>query len=503
MKKNIFLLAIVCFYGITKAVAQDESDVLRYSQIQGGGTARSISLANSTSSLGGDFSNASNNPAGLALYKSSEFTFSPAIDFGTTKSNYLGVDNTDRLTRFGLTNLGIVLKNNYSIKGKEVTKGWTGVAFAFGVNKLASFTNATTYTGFNKFSSIGDKYAADLSAKGVGPSAAMSADPWGSGLAYNSYLIDANSVIDSTHYVASNAGGHVNQTMNKIAKGAINEMAISFAGDYEHKLMVGGTLGIPFINYSQEINYTESDDSLYHPNFKNFNSTSSITASATGINLKLGATYLVNDAIRLGMALHTPTYYSFKDVGTIAMTTEREDSIVRGSHSESTTNTIQYSITTPWRAIGSAAFLFKKFGFITVEYEFVDYSSASIRFDSKNSSDIIAASNMNRNINKGYATASNLKIGAEIKLDIFAIRAGYANYGTPLKSSIVKDYNLSKQVLSFGFGVREKDYFFDMGIQKSMNKNIDIPYLQNNATSYAATLNSHNTLVVATVGFKF
>jgi len=227
-------------------------------------------------------------------------------------------------------------------------------------------------------------------------------------------------------------------------------------------------------------------------------------ANGTGINLKLGATYLVNDYIRLGAALHTPTFFNFTDKGTITMTTIREDSAYRGIHTtDPTTNDIKYSITTPWRAIGSAAFIFKKYGFITFDYEFVDYSSANIHFTSTNAADIHAASLINNTIHQNYTTASNIRIGGELKLDVFAIRAGYAIYGSPFKTSAINGYDQTRNVVSLGFGIREKDYFFDMGIQKSMYKSIDIPYLLNNSTSYAAILNSTNTMVVTSIGLKF
>ncbi|MFM2226440.1 MAG: hypothetical protein RJA07_2642 [Bacteroidota bacterium] len=503
MKKNLFGLFVLIVAFCSTIQAQDDADVLRYSQLQSGGTARSFSLAGATGALGGDFSNASNNPSGLALYRSSEFTFSPSINFSKTNATYFNVENSDRLTRFGLGNIGLVFKNNYTIKGKEVTSGWTGITFAFGINKLASFNNATTYSAFNNYSSIGDKYAYDLSMKGVGPRSALSSDPWSSGLAYDAFLLDANSTTDTTHYTAVSAGGKVNQTMNKVVKGAANEMVISFAGNYNNKLMIGGTLGVPFINYMNETAYYESDDSLYHSKFKNYSSISSIKASGTGINLKLGAMYLVNDVIRLGVALHTPTYYNIHDEGTITMTTERKDSANAGIKNSSTSNTINYSITTPWRAIGSAAFLFKKYGFITIDYEFVDYSSGNIHFNSTDAADIQAASNINRTLRNNYTTASNIKIGGELKLDIFSIRAGYAMYGSPYKTATVKGFDETRNVVSLGFGIRDKDYFFDMGIQKTMYKNIDIPYLQTNATSYAATLQNTNTMVVATLGLKF
>ena len=56
---------------LVKAQVSDE-DVMRFSQLNFGGTARSMGSAGAFGALGADFSSLSNNPAGLALYKRGE-----------------------------------------------------------------------------------------------------------------------------------------------------------------------------------------------------------------------------------------------------------------------------------------------------------------------------------------------------------------------------------------------------------------------------------------------
>ena len=73
MKKYILLSGIAIFITLF-AGAQDLMDALRYSNIAVSGTARAGAMGNAFGALGGDFTSASINPAGLGLYRSSEFT---------------------------------------------------------------------------------------------------------------------------------------------------------------------------------------------------------------------------------------------------------------------------------------------------------------------------------------------------------------------------------------------------------------------------------------------
>ncbi len=505
MKKIAFLfLTSVALFSL-KANAQDDGDVLRYSQMQTGGTARSIALGGAMGAVGADFSNASLNPAGLGMYRSSEFTFTPSVYGGSSTANYLGNENTDSKINFGFGNLGFVARNNYTEKGKPITKGWTGFTFAFGINKLANYSNVITYSGYNRTSSIGDKYAQDLSGKNISPNndAPYTAQPWGAGNAYETYLVDAI-LHDSTNYAAATKGGNVTQTMSSVTHGAANEMTLSFAGSWENKIFIGGTLGLPIVNYHRDMTYSESDDSLKHTSnyFNNFSNHETINTSGVGVNLKLGALALINDYLRVGLAVHSPTYYSLKDDATQTMTTNRYDT----TFTNTTQQSIDYNITTPWRFIGSAALMFKKYGFLTFDYEITDYTSSNIHFSSTNAGDVTYAEAINKTLHNNYnSLASNFRVGAEVKFDIFALRAGYGYYASPYKTPILSSNSGSQNIFSVGAGIREHDYFFDLAIQRSFFKTVDAPYVFDGGSipSPLATVSTNKTMVMATVGFKF
>ncbi|MBR2493152.1 MAG: hypothetical protein IKB64_06820 [Paludibacteraceae bacterium] len=85
MKKNILCLLAVCA-ACFNATAQTQSvyDALIASSNELNGTARFMSVGGAMGALGGDASTIFYNPAGIGIYKSSEFTVSLNVDWANT-----------------------------------------------------------------------------------------------------------------------------------------------------------------------------------------------------------------------------------------------------------------------------------------------------------------------------------------------------------------------------------------------------------------------------------
>jgi hypothetical protein len=503
MKKivsGIVLSASIMIYQF--AAAQNEEDVLRYSQVQPGGTARSVGLAGATGALGADFSTASNNPAGIGLFRSNEWMMSPSIIKTKSTSSFLSNKTVANKYRLELDNLGIVFNKKYTIKGKEVTKGWKGYSLAFGYNKLANYNSSVYYKGFNSTSSIGDKYTQDVNGLGIADSALLAFDAFGAGAAYDSWLIDGD-FNKPNNYISASAGGKVTQEATINTRGSLNEMNFSFGSNFENRIYLGATLGIPFVNFEKQIFYSEKDDSNSHADFNTFESTTIYKQQGAGINLKLGSIFQLNDYIRLGLALHTPTAFQFSDEGSISMKTERDTS---GLHeSRPISNNVDYNITSPWRAIASATFLMQKYGLVSVDYEIVDYSAAFIKFRSKNAADISYGNTVNQSIANNFTLGHNLRVGAELKMNNFLVRGGYALNTTPFKNKLSVGYNQTKQSISIGGGYREKLFYIDFVIAKHLYNEINLPYVISStiANSPTAFIKNSNNYFGATVGLKF
>ena len=136
--KKIFQLAMGMVFVSNLAIAQNEVDALRYSQLNfGGTTARSAAMAGSFGALGADFSTLSTNPAGIGIYRRSEFTITPSFFNQSTTSNLNGTSLNDSKPNFSFGNVGIVFAH-YDPDNKN---GWKGFSFGFGYNRTNDFNN--------------------------------------------------------------------------------------------------------------------------------------------------------------------------------------------------------------------------------------------------------------------------------------------------------------------------------------------------------------------------
>src|SRR3954466_4771231 len=102
MKKITFILVGFSIYIPSLIFAQSDIDALRYSQSSLTGTARYVSMGGAFGALGADFSSLSYNPAGIGLYRKSEFTFTPSIYAEKTTSDFLGTSGSDSKFNFNI-----------------------------------------------------------------------------------------------------------------------------------------------------------------------------------------------------------------------------------------------------------------------------------------------------------------------------------------------------------------------------------------------------------------
>jgi len=286
--------------------AQTAEDALRYSRLYFGGTSRFTSAGGAFGAVGADFSTLATNPAGIGLYKSSEYTVSLAGMFDNTKSTYNGVNGTGNDGNFALGNVGFV----YSVfTGKHKSAGGLrNLNFGFGLNRQNDYNQETFINGPNHTSSMLNVYTDELNRQpGINPTVINYNYPFDIGLAYNAGLI----FYDSLHheYTSDMPHGGAYQQKWVTSSGSINEMDFSMGGNIADKLYFGMTLGVPWIRYYQSSQYTETDnaDTIYF--FRAFQYNYTYETHGTGVNFKAGAVYRPANWVRVGVAIHTPTWY--------------------------------------------------------------------------------------------------------------------------------------------------------------------------------------------------
>lgn len=476
MKKYIFASILICS-GISHIVsAQNESDALRYSQVYYTGTARATAMGGSFGALGADFSSLSINPAGIGIYQKSEFSFSPSVYFSLLESDFNGSSTEDRKSNFSLGNFGVVFV------AKPKSSSCKGFQFGMGYNRLNNYNYKTYIEGPNQQTSIADAYQND--AQGMYPE---DLDLFDTRLAFNTYLIDTlGSLIN---YISAIPKGGVWQQKIMNVSGSNNELLISMGGNWNDRLYIGGTFGLPFIRYFENSTYEETDRADTIPDFKHMTYNYYLETHGTGFNFKLGFIYRITDWMRVGAAIHTPTFYFMKDNWSSDMITYFDDGAIYSSRSPE--GNFDYKLNTPFKANGSLAFVIGKYALITGEYEFVDYRSALLKSSTE------WFNEENHNIDTKYTFQSNVRTGFEIKIKDFAFRGGYTFNSNPFASN---KYGSDRHVFSGGVGIKFDRFFIDAAYSYIMSK--DKYYMYPSAYFPVENeLTAHNTII--TFGVKF
>ena len=485
MKRIITLILFIAVTG--GATAQSAIDALRFSQSSLAGSARYVSMGGAFGALGADMSAISTNPAGIGVFRRSEFSFSPSYYAARTNSFYLGNETHDTKYNFNIAHIGGVF--TYRSKNSDSKPGWRNWNFGIVYNRLDNYHTETYYQGFNTQNSLLDYYV-----QSAGNKDPDLLDQFYEYQAYQTYLINPDTL--TGYYTSVVPEGNVMQRRTATTRGARGETVFSFGGNYDNKFFIGGNIGFTSLRYESESYYEETDsrDTIF--DFQSFNMTEWVNTHGYGINAKFGLIYRPDDMVRIGVAVHTPTWYGMHDEygNTTRSNFDNGDNYAYASD----LGLFDYELTTPFRAVGSLAFVIGKAGLISGDYEFVDYSDAEL------DSHYDPYFDQNNSINRNFGASQNLRFGTEWNYGNMSFRGGYANYGSPFRSS-TKPANgdHSRQSYSFGLGFREGGYFLDLGYVYSQTEFLYVPYtLDNNTQPFAENkMRSHN--VTMTLGVKF
>jgi hypothetical protein len=480
---RITSLALLVLTGLSLQ-AQNHVDALRYSRESLWGSARYVSMGGAFGSLGANASSPSHNPAGIAVHTNNEFSASLSfIDIETT-ALYHSSNTFDKNSRGSIPNLNYVSANVFD---PEQIGDWSRFNFGIGYNKLEDY-NQSIYISSElneNTSSFSDVIFTD--AQGI---SFENLNMFRELLAFNTYLIDT---LDATNnYVSNGNFNNTNQSFSSVRSGSKNEFYISFGSAYQDKLFIGGTIGFPSIEYSQKntIRETNASNSDEISELDGYEYSTNLFTSGSGINLKLGLIYKLDESIRYGFAIHTPTYYEINEEYWTNMRTEFTNGTESYS-SESYLGFFDYRLSTPFKMINSLSFIINKTAIISLDYELLDYSSSNL------SADFYNFTNTNNEIESYYTRTSNLRLGGELRVHPqLSLRGGYAYYGSPFAGN----YNdASQEYLTLGAGLKVNQYFFDMALV-NMLSNYDT-YIYDRAS--AAAISSTKSQVMLSAGLKF
>jgi hypothetical protein len=513
MKKIFFGATSLVFLMAGVAKAQYEGyPALFGRQLFNGGTARYMAIGGAGTSLGADMSAAYVNPAGLGMYRKSEFSFSPIIGASGTNSSYLGESDRDSKGSFGIANLGIAICSNKDDLDKS---DWRGGTFSITMNKTNSFQNRVSFSGTDN-ASMAD-YFAQL-ADGT-PSTTLDAqDPNAAGisslagLAYWTYLINPTSP-GGSQYVDGITDESFVKDATYTTKGSQSTWNVSYGGNYKDKLFIGGGLGITTISYKEDLSYTETtqlgpSDTTNAFNTFTFNDYNTI--KGTGVNFKLGYIYKASDVVRFGTTITTPTYYWMNQQYNSDLTVTYPSYITNsngplGTQSQSTSvGYFKFNYTTPVKVASGISLFAGKSGFVSADFEYIPYQLSDL--SGRSSADEKYLQSYNKIVSNTYKNVINLRLGGELRLDIFRLRAGLGYLPNPY--NYTDKVNRDVAQFSGGAGVRLNDVYFDIGVVNSRFQSsytpYTLPYNDPTIPPVSTTITKNSMMnVVLTMGFYF
>ncbi|MFN7116851.1 MAG: hypothetical protein ACK4TA_08635 [Saprospiraceae bacterium] len=490
MKNRIFVALVSLLSTSSFVMAQNATDALRYAQFDYSSTARSVGSGGALGALGADFSVLSTNPAGLGWYRRSEFVFTPGISTSNVQSQLANDKSSgfseDGRSVFNLSSFGIV------IAGTPRGGDWSSVNFGIGINRLANFNQQFYFQGASR-GSITDRFL-ELANSDAG------LDDFESGLAFDAnaiYDFDDDGFYESDFELEPDALVQKDQTVT--SRGSISEMALSLAGNYKERVLIGATIGLPFVTFTENKVYREMDTGSGAdgdiPFFDDLTYEQRLTTTGLGINFKAGIIVRPHQAVRLGAAVHSPTAYRLEDSYSSSIVYNyTEDGQGYTDDADSPDGLFEYRLRSPWRYIGSAGLIFGKFGFLSGEVEMTDYGNAKFRYDDFRD----AEREVNDSIVNTLTSAMNIRLGGEIAYEIFRFRGGFGIHESPFAG----DDTINNSI-SAGFGIRGESFFFDVAFRHLNFKETYVPYLTSQAPQQFVDNEVDNNQFLVTLGFKF
>lgn len=522
--------------------AQSSIDALSVTQSDFKGTARFMGMGGAFTALGGDLSTLTQNPAGIAVYRRSEIGATLDINMQKTKSQSISNSVSNNQTKASCSNFGYVGVAN--LGGVMSTFQW-GVSYGRTVsfdrlvggyqiptstsltNYVAAYTNGTNpdLLNFGENYNPYQNYQDNLD--------------WLSILSYSSFMI--NSMPNNmSEYSGLYQNGTTGDAMIRVhEKGYVDQYSFNFGGNFNDIVYWGLGIGVTDLNYVRATEYSESmsdariysrtaggmttgDAGYYLDNYKRIN--------GTGWDIKFGLIFKPIQELRIGAAIHSPTWYNLTQqyVGATEYSfsdpnaPESKDNPLTGN--EYTDDAyFTWKLKSPWRIMVGAAGVIGNSFIISADYEYAAYPDMSIKTAQYDNygyvTDYLEDPALKGDI-KTYTQGQNtVRVGAEYRITPrLSARVGYNVTTSNIKDDVRrgekevftsgtdKSYSLDKstQNISCGLGYSFGAFHVDATYVHTSRESTLMAFT-NSAVGDAPSfkVNDNNNQLVFSVGFRF
>ena len=442
------------------------ADIFSLANYESGfGTARSMAMAGAFTSLGADLTSISLNPAGLGMYRGSEVALTPMVTF-TSATNNSPVNLSNSTSRFALGSTGVVF-NAYEGTGSVLS-----VNIGLGYNRIADYNSQYSFVRGNSPSTLAGMFARQLDAYGIGINSSgriadiyngreytdfdLSSRLWGGVLAYKCGLL--NKFGDAWGLDEYPQSFTTDQYTTVTSRGSAGEYSFAFGMNISNKFYVGASLGLLHISRKTTVSYGENiypdgnvDPAATPYLMRYFDYAQWSEVSGTGVNFKIGFTWRPIDALRIGVALHTPTYYSLdfsygagmdsasESIGSNPGGYQLENGFVYASEGTpriEDRGADSWEMSSPTRLMFGVSYTIGKSSIVSVDYERDWYNGIRM----SNMPYVFSTSDYNSYFSAAFKGSNTLRIGLETKVTPrLSLRAGYGYNGSMLRGSSSDD----------------------------------------------------------------
>lgn len=505
-----WLLPLLLMVFTASAVqAQTASDALRFSERAPATGARMIGMAGAGIAGYADYGMMYANPAGLGYFESSQaagsFKTLLVQDDAFYQTGIAAATEEQQATDYRIGNAALIYKFPTS-RGSLV--------FGGGYNAVNTFQRDLSFSGQSNASSVTDFFlpiGSEVSAEAIdvepeelffgqeiveGPDGQrylLDFDPDGNGAinrplsfaAFQTFGID----FDSNFYEdnpddpaaaflpAVDFGTTILQEGDVTEEGGIQELNFSAAVQAAERVMFGLSLNAVFGSYAFRSVFSEDD--VQNENDGTGGTTDLRTVSfeerfdsdLVGFGLRGGVSAKMNEYLRAGLTLETPTLYTIDETSETILRTsfDNGDAFAYGNQSGDVGRTeFEYRVQTPWR-IGAGVQLEAANLSVMADAELVDWSQ--LELSDLDDSGVFEAEN--EFIRDEYSAVVNTRLGAEYQLSGVVLRAGFAYQPDP------RDTELDRSRTFFSTGV---GYQFDerlevnVGLMQERFEDSYLPY---------------------------
>ncbi|MBE6306528.1 MAG: hypothetical protein E7084_02600 [Bacteroidales bacterium] len=532
--KKLFIISALTFVTAISVCGQGVLDALPAISSQTKGTARYSAMAGAFGALGGDLTSIKQNPAGIGVYRFSELTVTAGFNFTDNTVSSPSRSNSNNEFYFTGDNMGVVGVINFREGSLR------NLNFGFAYNNIASFNNTYRADWNNISSSLTQLIASQASGLGCTPDILDESGssnpyndlPWLPVLGYNTNLIYPINA-GSTNYVGifDYQQSRGDAYLINYTSGGIDEYDFNISGNVSDVLYWGLTLNVTNIDYRQESYYGEELQNVNVKDNRNLNGRTSTTnghfelqnylrTDGYGTGVKIGLIYRPISFLRLGIAYHSPTYYTMTDTysASVDYKFDKVDGRTLSGNGNDLRNktdlgNFSYKFSSPWHLLGSIATVIGKSAIVSIDYELTATP------DMQYSSPYIDYHYTNQCINNQSTPIHNVRIGAEYRITpLWSIRAGYAFESSPMKNEYfdgvetpqivegtIAHYQVPGDVhnISCGVGFRINNINVDAAYVYRMQDSRIFAFEGATVGFNPTIMNLHNNSIKLTLGYRF